>query len=347
MLLLAAAIAAIHLSPTAGVHAEYRQPQLAATRQLVGMTFGSENAIFFSGSHDGGKTFSKPVKVAEGGKLSLGRHRGPRIAIMPEAIVISAIVGNKGGGADGDLTSWRSTDSGKTWSQPVVVNDVPGAAREGLHAMAGGGNVLFAAWLDLRAKGTRLYGARSEDGGVTWSKNVAVYESPDGTICQCCHPSIAVDAKGNVHVMWRNALGGNRDMYVARSTDGGRTFAKAVKSGEGTWPLQACPMDGGGVVVTDKGEVVSVWRREKEVYLAALGKPESKLEAGKDPALAVGPGGIYAVWTSGEEVHAQAPGKAPAKLAEHGAYPQVVAVPGGKIIAAWESMGEIVVAQPF
>lgn len=345
MLLLAAAIAAIHLTPSAPP-AEYRQPQLAASSQMVAMTFGSGNAVFFSASHDGGQTFSKPLKVSDAGKLALGRHRGPRIAITPSAIVISAILGEKGGGADGDLKSWRSTDGGKTWTGPVTVNDVPAAAREGLHAMAAGGNVLFATWLDLRAKGTKLYGARSEDGGATWSKNIAVYESPDGTICQCCHPSAAVDGKGTVHVMWRNAMGGSRDMYVARSGDGGRTFAKAMKSGEGTWPLNACPMDGGGLVITENGEEVSVWRRDKEVFLTAAGKPESKVEAGKDPAIAAGPGGVYAVWSSGEAVHAQMPGKPPVTLAARGAFPQVVAVPGGAVLAAWESKGEIVV-QPL
>ena len=85
------------------------------------------------------------------------------------------------------------------------------AAREGLHGFAAGpGNVLFAVWLDLRRDassegGTKLYGTISRDGGQSWEKNVRVYASPDGTICQCCHPSVTIDAKGVLHVMWRNA----------------------------------------------------------------------------------------------------------------------------------------------
>ena len=57
---------------------------------------------------------------------------------------------------------------------------------------------LFAAWLDKRGKGTQLYGARSTDGGATWSKNIPIYKSPEGTICECCHPSIAIDAAGQI-----------------------------------------------------------------------------------------------------------------------------------------------------
>jgi hypothetical protein len=60
--------------------------------------------------------------------------------------------------------------------------------------MATGGNgLIFTTWLDLRAQGTRLYGSTSTDGGATWSPNALVYESPSGSVCECCHPSAAVD----------------------------------------------------------------------------------------------------------------------------------------------------------
>ena len=115
-----------------------------------------------------------------------------------------------------------------------MVNDVPGAPTEGLHALAADSKgVLFAAWLDKRGKGTQLYGARSTDGGATWSKNVHIYNSPEGTICECCHPSIAIDAAGQILVMWRNSMGGSRDMYLARSRDG-VSFSKPEKLGTGT-----------------------------------------------------------------------------------------------------------------
>jgi hypothetical protein len=81
-------------------------------------------------------------------------------------------------------------------------------------------------------KGTTLFGARSRDGGKTWSKNVLIYESPEGTICQCCHPSVAIGAGREILVMWRNWLNGARDMYLARSKDG-VTFTKAEKLGVG------------------------------------------------------------------------------------------------------------------
>src|SRR5690606_10631885 len=108
-----------------------------------------------------------------------------------------------------------------TWSAPVRVNDVPSAAREGLHTLtADGKGRIFAAWLDLRNEGTRLYGAWSDDNGTTWSANAKLYESADGTICQCCHPTAAFASNGALDVMFRNALGGARDLYLLRSTSG-------------------------------------------------------------------------------------------------------------------------------
>ncbi len=207
---------------------------------------------------------------------------------------------------------------------------------------AGPKGVIFAAWLDLRHGGTALYGARSTDAGATWTKNVLIYQSPDGHICECCHPSLALDAKGNIYAMWRNWLGGARDMYLARSTDGGQTFGKAEKLGEGTWPLRACPMDGGAVTVDASGQVVTVWRRDHDVFLARPGQPETSLGAGKDAAIAVSPAGVYAIWTTPDGLRARMPGKSEAVLLAPGGT-SVHLAGSGPVIAAWENHGSIVI----
>src|SRR2546426_962754 len=107
----------------------------------------------------------------------LGRHRGPRVAISGNTLVVSAISSEAG-----DLMAWRSTDGGKSWLAPATINDTPKAAREGLHTMAADADGhMAAAWLDDRGgKGKRLYGAFSDDSGRTWSRNVVLYESPEG-----------------------------------------------------------------------------------------------------------------------------------------------------------------------
>jgi len=285
----------VGVSP-AGINA--REPQVAVgTDGSVWVTYGVDNALYCTRSANSGATFDAPVKVGEAGKLSLGMRRGPRIAVAGKSVVISAVYGGKGGGADGDLLAWRSQDGGKSWQGSFRVNDVTGSAREGLHAMtASSDGTLACAWLDLRSKGTTIYAAFSQNGGKTWSANRLVYRSPDGTVCECCHPSLAYDSQGRLYVMWRNVLGGARDMYLTRSDNGGKSFQPAQKLGAGTWFLNACPMDGGALAFNRKNDALTLWRREQEIFLCSPGLPEQKVGNGIQGWLAVSGNTIGSVW---------------------------------------------------
>src|SRR6266567_8386139 len=130
-MLFLAALLALHLQPVSP-SSPNRQPQLAAANGTVALVFGSGDSIWLARSRDNGRTFSAPAKVADfPSKMALGRHRGPRVVITGNTILMSAIDHESG-----NLSCWRSTDAGHTWSKkPVVVNDQPRAAREGLHAM--------------------------------------------------------------------------------------------------------------------------------------------------------------------------------------------------------------------
>jgi hypothetical protein len=338
-MLFLAALLALHVQPVSPT-APNRQPQLAAANGTTALVFGSGDGIWLARSSNEGRSFSAPVKVAGLPKLMLGRHRGPRVVIAGNAIVVSAVASDYG-----DLYAWRSTDGGRTWSKPATVNDEPKAAREGLHAMAADAEGrIAAAWLDLRAKGTRLYGAFSGDAGNTWSKNVLLYESPDGAICECCAPSLVSLGGGEFAVMWRNALGGSRDLYTLRLRDG-KPASAAGKVGTGTWKLDACPMDGGGIAVRN-GQISSAWRRERDVFIAEAGKPEIKVGTGQDVAFAANNQGLYAVWSTpaGIELHVPNAMK-PTHLSSAGAFPTIVTLPDGGMLAAWEENGGIATAR--
>jgi hypothetical protein len=345
---LVSVLMAVGIGPM-GPDAPAREPQLAVSGSTVALAFGAGHSIYFSRSADSGKSFTPPVKVAGSAIIPLTRHRGPRIAFAGSAIVITAVTGKTaaegthahGLPSDGDLMAWRSTDGGTTWSKGTMVNDVPGAATEGLHGLATDGKGrLFAAWLDKRDHGTRLYGSRSDDGGLTWSKNMSIYASPDGTICECCHPSVAFGPDGTILVMWRNWLGGSRDMYLARSSGGGR-FSSPQKLGEGTWKLNACPMDGGGIAVSANG-IVTAWRRDHSVFLDRPGDPEKEIGQGTDVALSEGRSGVYVIWSTPETVQLLVPGAAtPRNLGEKGSFPSVAALASGGAVVAWENDGKV------
>jgi BNR repeat protein len=314
-----------------------RQPQLAGDGQRAFLTFVRDGAIVVLRSADYGRTFDEVSSIRPAGTIAVGNHRGPRIAVTDRVVVVTAIVGEQGGGKDGDVIAYRSTDEGRNWSPAMVLNAVPDSAREGLHGVAANaGGVVTAAWLDLRQTGTRVFAAVSRDAGATWSHDVAVYASPSGSVCECCHTSVVVSAQGRIGVMFRNQVEGYRDMYLAWSRDG-YSFGPAAKLGEGTWSLQACPMDGGGLAMAGS-DAITAWRREDGIFLAAPSAPERRIGEGRDPAVAVSGGQVDVAWSAaglvtlgrGQQKTTIGPGRFPTLLAD-----------GDHTLLAWEHDGRV------
>ena len=321
-----------------------KQPQVAiANDGTVHLVYGVGETVLYARSTDAGATFTKPQEAFRAPNMALGMRRGPRITAAGTSIVVTAIGGREGKGRDGDVLAWRSADEGATWQGPVRVNDAADSAREGLHGMASGPDgTVWATWLDLREKRTEVYVSKSADGGATWQPNIRVYRSPDGNVCECCHPSIMA-SEGAVNVMFRNALAGNRDMYVMTSKDDGKTFLPAKKLGQGSWKLNACPMDGGMLAAGPKGSLVTVWRRDSEIFTAAsTGGREQLLGRGEQPWIASSAKGPVIVWTAGREgdLLALTPAsKQPQKLSGAARDPMVSSATSGEgpVIACWES----------
>lgn len=320
-----------------------QQPRVAVSPAgAVFIVFGVGNRIHCAVSRDGGKSYQDPVLVGEAGVMSLGMRRGPQVAATKDDVVVTAVVGKEGRGKDGDVLAWRSRDQGKTWQGPVRVNSAVNSAREGLQgvaATADGG--IYCVWLDLRNLKMEIFGALSTDGGESWREEKRLYRSPDGSVCPCCQPTVTADAGGGVHVMWRNDVNGARDMYLMSSKDNGQTFGEPANLGKGSWNLNLCPMDGGGLAGNAKGKVMTIWRRNKEIFRCTPGKQEVLLGRGEQGNVAAVGDDFYLAWITDRPGTLQvlAPGaKKPMTLAQQ-AWDPVIAAPlsgKGPVIAAWE-----------
>ncbi|RYY47382.1 MAG: exo-alpha-sialidase [Chitinophagaceae bacterium] len=298
----------------------------------VHLVYGSGDSIMYSSSNNGGGKFLTPTLVSVLPKLAASHTRGPQVAATSNGLVLTAC------NDMGDIFSFVKDGTG-SWKQTGKVNDQDTVAKENLMALSADGNNAFAVWLDLRDKHNKIYGAKSNDGGKTWSKNILVYASPDTTVCECCKPSVVV--KGDkVYVMFRNWLNGNRDLHLIQSSNGGQTFGQAQKLGTGSWALKGCPMDGGGLVVDKAGNPQTVWNRRGKIYASELGKEEKELGEGRSCTIeSVNGKNVYA-WVENGNVTIMKPQGMKKDLGK-GQLPILKAVNNEHVLCVWEKDKQI------
>ncbi len=102
----------------------------------------------------------------------------------------------------------------------MIEVDRTGGARDGS---------IYMCWTKFPALGSStIMLSRSTDAGITFSKPVAISGKTSGQGCD-----IAVEADGDVHVLWRDFAGSASfqkfGVSAVRSADGGRTFGRVVK----------------------------------------------------------------------------------------------------------------------
>ena len=298
----------------------------------IHLVYGVGDSILYRYSADKGESFSTPTLISILPELAASHMRGPQIASTSYGLVVTACTNS------GNIFSFTNNQTG-SWSQAVRVNDVDTIAKENLMALSADGNNAFAVWLDLRDGHNKIYGAKSTDGGKSWSKNTLVYASPDTTVCECCKPSVAVKGN-NVYVMFRNWLNGNRDLYLIQSADGGNTFGQAQKLGDGSWALNGCPMDGGGLAINSNGNAETVWNRKGTIYACEPGQAERKLGEGKNCTMeSVNGKNVYA-WVEGGNVVVMKPQGMKKNLGK-GQLPQLKSVNNERVLCVWENDKQI------
>jgi hypothetical protein len=302
----------------------------------IDLVFGLKNTIFYANSIDNGLHFSVPQIVDSLSGLHLGMSRGPRIAGSNKSIIITAI------DKKGNVHAYRKKMKVNLW-QHQLVNDIPDVAKEGFNAIATNSNGQFMViWLDLRGnKKNKLMAAMSKNDGVNWGANKLIYASPDSTICECCQPNIIFN-QNRISIMFRNWINGSRDMYTIHSFDEGKTFKSIEKQGEGTWKLNACPMDGGSLAFTRDNQVISVWRREGNLFVSKEGNTaETKISDGRNASISAGQQGIDIVWNQQGKIYLKNSQHSETQLIGEGRYPIIKTINKKESFIIWENQGDI------
>jgi hypothetical protein len=310
------------------------QPQLSVdAKGIARIAFGRNDSIFCATSTDQGRSFSSPKFVTHVPGMHLGMARGPQLASSARFSVITAM------DKSGDIHWFQLNHSNGQWTRKGLVNDKKGTTPEGLMSIvADGQDNFYAVWLDTRLESNNnIFFASLVAAQEKWSKNKLVYRSPDGHVCECCKPNIAVNNK-MVAVMFRNWLNGSRDMYLARSDNKGMDFEVASKLGTGTWPLKGCPMDGGGLVFEDEGLIQTSWQRNGVVYTCRPGHEERELAKGRGTGITKNTktGQSIVSYQEGENTKLVKAANKQELLSEKGSYLKTGTLTNGKLLCVWE-----------
>ena len=294
-----------------------------------------------------------------------------------------------------DIRFARSTDGGKTFSPATTVHPDPGypTSHHFHHMTVGPDGTVYVSWLDGTARdaarqamaasdaehahatmshaaashhemhgdddlpGTELRLTYSRDGGQTFAEPVVVAQ---GT-CQCCRTAMATDSAGHLYLAWRHIFAdGSRDMALATSSDGGRSFSPPVRVHADGWQIDGCPHAGPSLGVDDAGVVHVVWYSGEQsapgVFYArshdgGTSFGERTTLAARVPVAQVGAAtegpATFIVWEDplNDTFHARVFGRASAVenlVSAPGRYPAVAAA-GGVQAIAWSDGGRLIV----
>jgi len=192
--------------------------------------------VFFSASHDGGRTWSPNQAVEH--DFREGMQFFPRL------------VGGEGGrllafwqdGRDRqtlfDIRCSYSDDGGQHWSPSQKINDDQIPVWQTEPVAVARDNRIYVAFADFREPGEEggndwnIYFAVSSDNGLTWSPNIRVNDVQAGVDDV---PAVMVDDRGILYCLWhsgRHVI--FKEIYLAYSSDGGRSWSPSVKVSEGS-----------------------------------------------------------------------------------------------------------------
>lgn len=224
--------------------------------------------IYLSKSTDDGATFSPNMPVYTGGAVPSGMQRGVAMAIDSIGGIHMVWMEMKRSNLP-DLRYIRSTDGGATFSAPMYIGGPAGVSAQDFPSMGiDANNIIYVAWVDDREsrggkKGTtQIYFTRSSDRGLSFSVPTRASNMPGGVggSCECCNTSMAVSSDGHIYISFRSNIDNRRDIFMARSLNGGESFDAAIPVASERWILLACPMTGSAIVLDEEETAHIAWR---------------------------------------------------------------------------------------
>ena len=185
-----------------------------------------DGPLWLSRSGDGGRQFSRPMRINGGDKAFPAR--APSLALGPKgAVYLAWTVGDNDAA---DIHMARSTDGGATFSTPQPVAPSPGYS-DAPKLWVDGAGVVHLAYAESSAGPSERHHVRytrSADGGRSFEAPADISRPLPSGFASAAYPALALDARGRIVVLWELFEGAGRPprgLGLAVSQDGGRSFS--------------------------------------------------------------------------------------------------------------------------
>jgi hypothetical protein len=291
---------------SAGGHANARH---APRAQLAsGVAFAPDGSLWMAGLNAQGDLFvqNAPAKnltawsaprlvVSRGEVISADGENRPKLAFGPNGWVVITYTQPLAKPYTGAIRMVRSSDGGKTFSQPFTVHSDRQEITHRFESVAfDAQGVLHTLWVDKRDmelapklgkkssyRGAAIYRNTSSDGGASFGPDIKLTDHT----CECCRIALAHGPDGNLRAMWRHVFEPNvRDHGFA--VVGGTSATEVVRASFDDWHIDACPHHGPGLAAAADGGYHAVWfgiRKKGNEDIAAV--RYARLQADGSPLL--------------------------------------------------------------
>jgi hypothetical protein len=223
--------------------------------------------------------FSAPIEVSTNGiDLDLwGGALGPQIAARGNTLFL--IFESYGTG----IYSIKSDDGGQSFSAPVLVYAPPQGRFATLPSVAidpALNPVVSFITTNASEQDARYEVTHATDGGLSFPSTTIANTSAAGEeVCECCPATIGAFSEDEIYLAFRNNDDNLRDIWVAKSIDGGANFTEATDIDDTDWQTQTCPQSGPDMIMSSDS-IYAVFfsaATASNIYLSTLDKASMSL----------------------------------------------------------------------
>ncbi|MBK6323894.1 MAG: hypothetical protein IPF38_17520 [Burkholderiales bacterium] len=206
-----------------------------------------------------------------GDAVSADGENHPKLAFGPKGYAVISYTQPGAKPYTGMIRMLRSTNGGKTFSQPFTVHADRQEITHRFESIAfDAQGVLHTLWLDKRDletaprgangkpdyRGAAVYRNTSVDGGATFGPDIKLADHS----CECCRIALAQGQDGHVRALWRHVFEPNvRDHAFASLDADAPQMPQLVRATFDDWHIDACPHHGPGLAAAAGGGFHAVW----------------------------------------------------------------------------------------